>query len=80
MSAHQRLWTHSLIKKLLNKFRDSYQTYNYYKTHTMATRYGGIGYALVNDPDPQDIDANIQDDYHAVTNDLENIELTTRQD
>ena len=40
----------------------------------MATHYGGIGNALVNDPDPQDIDADIQDDYHTVTNDLENIE------
>ena len=40
----------------------------------MATDYGGIGNALVNDPELQDIDADIQDDYQAVTNDLDNIE------
>ena len=71
MSGHQSLRTHSPIKKLLNKVRDSCQTYiNYHKTHTMATCYREIGNALLNDPDPQDIDANIQDDYHIVTNDF----------
>ena len=75
MSAHQRLQTRSPIKKILNKIGDSYQTYiNYYKTHTMATRYGGIGNALVNDSEPQDINTNIQDDSQADLNDLENIE------
>ena len=64
MSACQRLWTHSPIKKILNKIGDSYQTYiNYYKTHTMATHYGGIGNALVYNSDPQDINADIQDEY-----------------
>ena len=64
MSAHRRLWTCSPIKKILNKIGDSYQTYiNYYKTHTMATHYRGIGNALLNDSEPQDIKANIQDEY-----------------
>ena len=75
MSACQRLQTHSPIKKILNKIGDSYQTYiNYYKTHTMATCYGGIGNALVNDSEPQNINANVQDEYQAYINDLENIE------
>ena len=40
----------------------------------MATHYGGIGNALVNNSEPQDIYANIQDEYQADINDLENIE------
>ena len=40
----------------------------------MATHYGGIGNALGNDSEPQDIDADIQDGYQADINDLENIE------
>ena len=75
MSAHQRLWTHFPIKKILNKIGDSCQNYiNYYKTHTLATCYGRIGNALVNDSESQDINANIQDEYQADINDLENIE------
>ena len=51
------------------------QTYiNYYKAHAMATCYGGIGHVLVNGSEPQDINANIQDEYQADINDLENIE------
>ena len=40
----------------------------------MVTCYRGIGNALVNDSEPQDINANIQDEYQADINDLENIE------
>ena len=47
---------------------------NHYKTHTMATCYGGIGNALVNNSEPQDNNADIQDEYQADINDLENIE------
>ena len=75
MSGHQRLWTHSPIKKLLNKFGDSCQTYiNCYKTHTLATRYGGIGDTSMNNPESQDMDADIQDNYQENINNLENIE------
>ena len=75
MSACQKLWTSSPIKKILNKIGDSCQTYvNYYKTRAMATCYGGIGKPLENDSDPQDTNANIQDEYWADINDLENIE------
>ena len=75
MSACQRLWTHSPIKKILNKIGDSCQTYiNYYKTHTMAIHCGGIGNALVNDSEPQDINGDIQDEYQADINDLESVE------
>ena len=81
MSACQRLQTHSPIKKILNKIGDSCQTYiNYYETHTMVTHYKGIGNALVNNLEPQDIDADIQDDYQADINDLENIEPDHSQD
>ena len=75
MSAHRRLQTHSPIKKILKKIGGSCQTFiNYYKTHTMATHYRGIGNALVNNSEPQDSNANIQDEYQADVNDLENIE------
>ena len=75
MSACQKLWTRSPIKKILNKIRDSCQTYiNYYKTQAMATCYRGIGKPLENDSDPQEINATIQDEYQADINDLENIE------
>ena len=75
MSAHLKLWTHSPIKKLLNKFGDSCQTYiKYYKTHTMATHYGGIGDTSMNNPKSWHMDADIQDNYQEDINDLENIE------
>ena len=75
MSAHQKLWTHSPIKKILNKIGDYSQIYvNYYKTHPMATHYRGIGKTLENDSDPQDTNADIQDEYQAEINDLENSE------
>ena len=75
MSAHQKLWTHSPIKTILNKIGDSCQTYvNHYKTHAMATCYAGIGKPLENDSHPQDTNADIQNEYQAEKNDLENIE------
>ena len=40
----------------------------------MATHYGGIGNTLVNDHELQNINADIQDEYQADINDLENIE------
>ena len=46
----------------------------------MATCYGGIGNTLENKSHPQDIKANIQDEYQADINYLENIELTIRQE
>ena len=72
MSARQRLWTHSPIKKILNKIGDSCQTYiNYYKTHAIATCYGRIGDTSMNNAEHHDMDA---DNYQADINDLENIE------
>ena len=76
MLACQRSWTHSPIKKLLNKLRNSYQTYiNFHKTYTMATCYGGIGDTLVNNPESREMDSDSQDNYQKDVNDLENIEL-----
>ena len=58
------------MKKLLNKFRDSCQTYiNYYKTHTMATCYSGIGDTSMKHPESQDMEADIQDNYQEDIND-----------
>ena len=75
MSAHRRLQNHSPIKKLLDKLRNSSQTYiNFHKMHAMATHYGGIGDISMNNPDSQDMDAGIQDNYQEDINDLENIE------
>ena len=40
----------------------------------MATHYGGIGDTSMNNPESQDMDADIQDNYQEDINDLENIE------
>ena len=75
MSAHPKLQNHSPIKKLLDKLRNSCQAYiNFHKTHAVATRYGGIGVTSMNNPDSQDMDADIQNNYQEDTNDLENVE------
>ena len=74
MSAHQRVQTHSPIKKLLTKIGDSYQTYiNYCKTHAMATCYGGIGDTSMSNSKHHDMDVN---DSQGDINDLENIGST----
>ena len=44
---------------------------NYYKTHAMATHYGGIGDTSMSNSKHHDMDA---DNYQADINDLENIE------
>ena len=76
MSAHHNFQKHSLLKKVLNKIEDSYQTYvNSYKTHTMATCHGGTGKPLEKDSDPQETDITIHDEYQADVNDFENVEL-----
>ena len=63
MLTHQRLRTHSPIKRLFNKLKNSIQTYiNYHKTHTMATHFGGVGDTSMGDPDAQDMDNTSQDD------------------
>ena len=75
MSAFQRLWTHSPIKKLLDKLEDSCQTYtDFHKTHTMASHYGGIGDTSMNNPKSHDMDSDSQDNYQEDINDLENTE------
>ena len=40
----------------------------------MATCYGGIGDTSMNNPESQDMDADIQNNYQEDINDLENIE------
>ena len=76
MLAHQRLRTHSPIKKLFHKLGNSYQTYiNFHKTRAMATRYGGIGDTSMNNPETQDMDSNSQDNYQEDVNDQEHIEV-----
>ena len=64
MLAHQRLQTHSPIKKLFHKLENSIQTYiNYHKTHAMAPPYGGIGDTSMENPESQDIDSDSQENY-----------------
>ena len=51
MPASHSLRLHSLLKSVLNKIGDSYQTYCYtYKTHAMATCHGGAGQPSDRDP------------------------------
>ena len=47
---------------------------NYYKTHTMATHYGRIGDTSMNNPESHNRDTDINDNYQADINHLENIE------
>ena len=76
MLAHQRLWTHSPIKKLFHKLGNSHQTYiNFHKTHAMATHYGGIGDTSMNNPESHDMDSDSQDNYQEDVNDPEHIEF-----
>ena len=75
MLAHQRLQTHSPIKKQFHKHGNSYQTYiNYHKTHAMVTCYGGIGDTSKSNPESQDTDSDSQDNYKGDVNDQEHIE------
>ena len=52
------------LKKLLDKVRNSCQTYiNFHKTHAIATHYGVIGVTSKNNPDSQNMDADNQNNY-----------------
>ena len=64
MLAHQRLQTHSPIKKLFHKLENYIQTHiNYHKTHAMATGYGEIGDTSMENPESQDMDSDSQETY-----------------
>ena len=64
MLTHQRLWTHSPIKKLFYKFKSSIQPYiNYHKTHAVATHYSGMGDTSMENPESQDVDSDSQENY-----------------
>ena len=64
MLTPQRSQTHSPIKKLFHKLKSSVQTYiNYHKTHVMATYYGGIRDTSTENPEPQDVDSDSQENY-----------------
>ena len=64
MLTHQRLWTHSPIKKVFHKLENSIQTYiNYHKTHAMATHYGGQGDTSMENPETQDMYNDSQDNF-----------------
>ena len=45
----------------------------------MDTRYGGIGDTSMNNPESQDMDADIQKNYQEDINDLEYIEPAIKQ-
>ena len=64
MLTHQRLQTHSPIKRLYHKLENSIQTYiNYHKTHAMATHYSGVGDTSMENPEYRDLDNNSQDNF-----------------
>ena len=66
---------HSPLKKVLHKLEDSDHTYvNSYKTHAMATHYGGTGKPSEKDSDPQENDVAIHIEYQGDINDFENVE------
>ena len=66
---------HSPLKKVLHKIEDSYQTYiNTYKTHTIATHHGGTGQPSEKDPNPQEQDVDVPNEYQEDANDFENVE------
>ena len=66
---------YSLLKKVLNKLGDPYQTYiNMYKTNMMTTHQGGTGQPLEMDPNPQAQDIDIPNDYQEDIDDFENVE------
>ena len=65
MSACCNLRLCSLLKTVLNKLGDSYQTYcNAYKTHTMATHHAGAGQPLDKDIPSHDQGMDTQANYH----------------
>ena len=75
MSACCSFQMHSPLKKVLNKIEDSYQTYiNTYKTHTMATHDGGTGQHSEKDPNPQEQDVDVPNEYQDDVDDFENVE------
>ena len=75
MSACCNLRMCSLLKKVLDKLGDSYQTYlNMYETHMMTTNHGGTGQPLEMDPNPQAQDIDIPNDYQDDKDDFENME------
>ena len=75
MSACHSFQTHSSLKKVLNKIEDSYQIYIYtYKTHTMATHHRGTGQPSEKDPNPQEQDVNVPNEYQEDVDDFENVE------
>ena len=66
---------HSPVKKVSNKLEDSYQTYiNTHKTHTMVTHHGGTGQPPEKDPNPQEQDIDVPNEYQEDIDDFENVE------
>ena len=64
MLTHQRLPTHSPIKRLHHKLENSIQTYiNYHKTHAMAMPYSGIGDTSMENPENKDFNNDSQDNF-----------------
>ena len=65
MLTHRRLCTHSPIKRLFTKLENLIQTYiNYYKTHAMATHFGGIGNTTMENQETRDVDNVSEDECH----------------
>ena len=74
MSAHCSLRLCSPLKKVLTRLGDSNHTYvNMPKTHTMATCHGGTGQPSEKEPNPQEQDIYVSNDYQEDVDDFENI-------
>ena len=59
MPTHCQL--HSPIKRLLNRLNSIHSYINYYKTHAMATCFGGVGDTPVENHNTQEVD-NVSED------------------
>ena len=53
----------SPIKKLFNRLHSLHTYVNYHKTHNMATRFGGIGNAPIEDPRTQEPDNGSENEF-----------------
>ena len=75
MPACQSLSLHSLLKSVLNKIGDSYQTYcNAYKTQTMATHHRGAGQPSDRDPNLPEQDTDIPSNHLEDIDNFKNVE------
>ena len=75
MPADCSLRSHSPFKSVLNKIKDSYQTYcKTYKTHAMAICHEGAGHPSDRDPNLPEQDTDIPSDHLGDIDNFKNVE------